>query len=73
MFPKAHAVAYITSALRIAWYKVHKPLEFYLAYFTVRADEFDAEIMCDAETAKRKKRELEGLQGTELPQRIKMS
>jgi DNA polymerase-3 subunit alpha (Gram-positive type) len=45
LFPKAHAVAYVTMALRIGWYKVHKPLAFYCAYFTVRSPAFDLEIM----------------------------
>ncbi len=49
MFPKAHAVAYVTSAYRIAYFKVHYPKEFYCSYFTVRADEFDAEVMAMGE------------------------
>ena len=49
MFPKAHAAAYVTNAFRIAWFKVHKPEAYYAAYFTIRADEFDSEIMCFGE------------------------
>ena len=45
MFPKAHAVAYVTMAFRIAWFKVHKPMAYYAAYFSIRADEFDSEYM----------------------------
>lgn len=45
MFPKAHAVAYVTMAFRIAWFKVHIPLAYYAAFFSIRADEFDSEIM----------------------------
>ena len=43
MFPKGHAVAYVTMALRVAWYKVHRPAAYYCAYYTVRADAFDCD------------------------------
>ena len=45
MFPKAHAAAYVTSAFRIAWYKVHKPLVYYCTYFSTRFQDFDIDSM----------------------------
>ena len=46
LFPKAHAVAYVMMAFRIAWFKVHRPLAFYAAYFSIRAKAFDAGRSC---------------------------
>ena len=63
MFPKAHAAAYVTNAFRIAWFKVHKPVAYYTAYYTIRADEFDSDIMCyGVERVKNKMKEID-LQG----------
>lgn len=45
MFPKAHAVAYVMMAVRIAWYKVHEPINFYIQYLTLRCDAYDISIM----------------------------
>ena len=45
MFPKAHAVAYVTSAFRIAWYKVHMPVYFYASWLTSKATDVDVETM----------------------------
>lgn len=49
MFPKAHAVAYVTMAFRIAFYKVYYPTAFYTSFFTVRGDEFDVELISHGE------------------------
>lgn len=45
MFPKGHAVAYVTMAMRIAYFKVHYPLAFYAAYLSRKAEDFNSEIM----------------------------
>ena len=55
MFPKAHATAYVTSAFRIAWFKVHYPLLYYCAYLSIRRDQFDIESMIKGEDAIRAK------------------
>ncbi len=63
MFPKAHAAAYVTNAFRIAWFKVHEPLAYYAAYFSIRADEFDSDCMIfGKEKVKNKMKEID-LQG----------
>ncbi len=60
MFPKAHAAAYVTMAFRIAWFKVHKPLAYYAAFFSIRADEFDSEHMIyGKEKVKNKMKEID--------------
>ncbi len=55
LFPKAHAVAYVMMAFRIAWFKVHKPLAFYATFFSIRAKAFDAEFCCAGLEAVKKK------------------
>ena len=45
MFPKAHAVAYVMMAVRLAWYKVHEPWNFYVQYLTLRCDAYEIETM----------------------------
>ncbi|MBU3098850.1 PolC-type DNA polymerase III [Clostridium frigoriphilum] len=62
MFPKGHAVAYVMMAIRIAYYKVYYPKEYYATFFTIRADDFDANLIVKGDSAIRVKMdELEAL------------
>ena len=55
MFPKAHATAYVTSAFRIAWFKVHMPIYYYAAYLSIRCEQFDINAMIEGEDAIRRR------------------
>ena len=71
MFPKAHAAAYVTNAFRIAWFKVHEPLAYYAAYFSIRAKAFDSDVMCHGkEKVRNKMKEIE-LMGNTATQKDK--
>lgn len=55
MFPKAHAIAYVMMAIRIAWFKVHHPIYYYCMFFSIRCDAYDIETMIHGEQAIRRK------------------
>lgn len=57
MFPKAHAAAYVSAALRLGWYKIYKPLEYYAAFMTVRGGDTDAATVVLGREAVRRKME----------------
>lgn len=60
MFPKAHAVAYVTMAFRIAYFKVNYPLPFYASFFSIRAEDFDAEsILAGYDAVRRRLKDIE--------------
>lgn len=65
MFPKAHAAAYVMMAFRIAWFKVHIPLAYYAAYFSIRSKAFDAEYMIFGKEKVREKMKEISLQGND--------
>ncbi len=65
MFPKAHAAAYMISTLRLGWYKVHKPVEYYAAYFTVRGEDFDGAVVTQGREAVRRKMNEISMKGKE--------
>lgn len=73
MFPKAHAAAYVISAFRIAWYKVHMPVYFYASWLTSKATDVDVETMIkgyDAIKSKIEDIQLKGYEATNKEQGI---
>lgn len=65
MFPKAHAAAYMISTLRLGWYKVHYPVEYYAAYFTVRGDDIDGNVLIKGRDAVKSKMHEIAMKGKE--------
>lgn len=65
MFPKAHATAYVLMAFRIAYFKVHYPILFYATYFSVRADDFDIDVMKQGSAAINEKMDEIGRKGND--------
>ena len=71
MFPKAHAAAYVMMAFRIAYFKVHYPEAFYAAYLSVRAEEYDADLVVQGREAIRRAIEAVERKGAEATARDK--
>ena len=67
MFPKAHAAAYVSAALRLGWYKIYRPLEYYAAYMTVRGDDIDAVAVLEGRNAVKRLMEEIKLKGKDAP------
>lgn len=71
MFPKAHAAAYVMSAIRLAWYKVHQPVAFYCAILSVAPDGFDGSIVAGGRDAVYRKMQEIDKMGKEATQKDK--
>lgn len=71
MFPKGHAVAYVMMAVRIAYFKVYYPEAYYATYFTVRADDFDADLIVKGEEIVKQKMEEISAMGNDITQKDK--
>ncbi len=70
MFPKAHAAAYVIGALRLAWYKIYRPIEYYATYMTIRGEDLDVvTIMEGRKMVKALLNKLTSIEGNKLSQK----